>query len=136
MHKVNQDTYARLFKYLLHVPATAHELAAETGIHIVTAQSLMRCLKKHKVVHISSWEKDTKGRDATPVYTLGLGRDKPREKLSVAERQRRYRDKKAGLVFQNVLFGEMSNEHINIDSGIDKHSGSCVGSGLVDGRHT
>lgn len=104
-YKVNQETYARLFKHLLYAPITAHELAEETGVHIVTAQSLMRCLKKYKVVHIFGWEKDTMGRDATPIYKLGRGKDKPREKLSMAERQRRYRAKKKGLAFQNVLFG-------------------------------
>lgn len=45
MLKVNQDTYARVFASLLMGPATTHELVLETGLHVVTMQSLMRCLK-------------------------------------------------------------------------------------------
>lgn len=93
-HKINQETYGRLFRMLLDDPCTAHELSEETGLHIVTAQSLMRTLKKHKVVHVSAWEPDRLGRDATPVYKLGDGRNKPRRRMTHAERQARYREKK------------------------------------------
>lgn len=92
--KVNQDTYARLFKVLLHEVSTAHELAEETGLHVVTVQSLMRTLKKHKVVHVCEWEADRLGRDVTPVYKLGVGKDKPRHKFTARERQARHRAKK------------------------------------------
>jgi hypothetical protein len=94
MHKVNQDTYARAFKLLLTDPVTSHEIAEETGLHIVTAQNLMRCLKKHSVVHISAWDVDKLGRDCTPVYSLGKGKNKSRRKMTPAERQQRCRDKK------------------------------------------
>lgn len=89
--KVNQDMYARLFKMLLDDPMTAHELAEETGMHLITAQSLMRTMKKHKVVHVCAWEPDRLGRDVTPVYKLGGGKDKPRHKFTAAERTARYR---------------------------------------------
>lgn len=92
--KVNQDMYARLFKILLDDPCTAHDLSEETGMHIITAQSLMRTLKKHKVVHVCAWEADRLGRDVTPVYKLGEGRDKKRHKFTAAERTARYRAKK------------------------------------------
>lgn len=94
LHKINQDTYGRLFRMLLDDPCTAHDLSHETGLHIVTAQSLMRTLKKHKVVHVSAWETDRLGRDTTPVYKLGEGRDKPRRRMTQSERQQRYRNKK------------------------------------------
>ena len=92
--KVNQDMYARTLKMLLEDPLTAHEVAEETGMHIITAQCLMRAFKKHKVVHVCAWEPDKMGRDATPVYKLGGGRDRPRRKLTAAERTARYRAKK------------------------------------------
>lgn len=98
MHKINQDTYARLFKELLDGPMTAHEAVEATGLHIVTAQNLFRCLKKHKVVHVSAWEPDRLGRDVTPVYQLGAGRDKPRRKKSAAERQRASRARKGSIL--------------------------------------
>lgn len=101
IHKVNQDTYARLFSELLDGPISAHDAVEATGIHLVTAQNLFRTLKKHKVVHIAAWDKDSKGRDATPVYGIGAGRDKPRRKTPAAERQRQSRAKKAALALVN-----------------------------------
>jgi predicted ArsR family transcriptional regulator len=95
--KVNQSMYARLFKLLLHDPVTAHEVAEETGMHVVTAGSVLRTMKKHKVVHVCAWEADRLGRDVTPVYKLGEGRDKPRHKFTAAERQARRRAKKLEL---------------------------------------
>lgn len=103
MHKVNQDTYARVFKELLDGPMTAHDAVDVAGLHIVTAQHLMRCLKKHKVVHIAAWEVDSMGRDAIPVYALGAGRDKARRKLTPAQRQARVRAKKKALAVVNAV---------------------------------
>lgn len=95
--KINQETYALVFKELLDGPMSAHDAVQTTGIHIITAQSLFRCLKKHRVVHVAAWDKDTLGRDATPVYALGAGRDKPRRKKSAAERQAQCRARKTNL---------------------------------------
>ena len=105
IYKVNQDTYARLFKELLENPISAHDAVETTGIHLTTAQNLLRCLKKHKVVHITAWDPDSLGRDVTPVYALGAGRDKPRRKKSAAERQRQCRQRKANakLVSLNAV---------------------------------
>lgn len=94
MHKVNQDTYAKVIKALLTDPYTAHELVEISGLHIVTMQHLMRCFHKNKVVYICGWETDTMGRDSTPVYKLGVGRAVPRRRMTTAERTARYRAKK------------------------------------------
>lgn len=94
MNKVNQDTYARVFKLLLSRPVSAHEIVNETGIHIVTAQRLMRTLKQHEIIHICNWRQDLLGRDAIPVYELGFRKDKPRRAMTQAQRQQRCRDKK------------------------------------------
>lgn len=110
INKTTQETYAILFKHLLDSPMTAHELAAETGVHIVTAQRLMRILKQYKVVHICAWEKDSRGRDVTPVYKLGTGKDKPKAKMTTAERTKRYRDKLAGLMLQNLIVKRKTDE--------------------------
>lgn len=100
--KVNQDMYARTMRLLLDDPVTAHDVAEETGMHIVTAQSLMRAFKKHKVVHVSGWVADRLGRDVTPIYKLGAGRDATRHKFTTAERTARY---KARLVERAALMG-------------------------------
>lgn len=103
IHKVNQETYARLFAELLQGPMSAYDAVEETGIHIVTAQKLFRCLKKHKVVHIAAWDVDSVGRDVTPIYGLGNKKDKPRRKKTQAQRQKTYRAKKASLALVNVV---------------------------------
>ncbi len=92
--RVNQDMYARVFRDLVDGPMTAHDAVEVSGMHTVTAQEFMRTLKRYKVVHIAAWEKDRLGRDATPVYALGAGRDKKRAKLTAAERQARHRARK------------------------------------------
>ena len=95
--KVNQENYAKLLKMLLREPITPHDIVEEVGLHIVNAQGVMRVLKKHKVVHICAWEPDRLGRDATPVYKLGKGKDKPRRNQTRAEIAKRYRQKKKML---------------------------------------
>lgn len=92
--KMNQEKYALAIKELLETPCTAHDIAEVTGVHTVTAQNLMRAFLRHKIVHISAWDTDSRGRDVTPVYSLGPGRDAKRRKKSAAERQRQSREKK------------------------------------------
>lgn len=110
VNKTTQETYAILFKHLLDSPMTAHELVDESGIHVVTAQRLMRTLKEYKVVHICAWEKDSRGRDVTPVYKLGKGRDKKRARMTTAERTQRYRKKLEGLLLQNMVVKRKTDE--------------------------
>lgn len=92
MFKVNQDTYARVFARLIAEPATARQLAEETGLHVVTVQNLMRCFKKHKLVHVTDWDQDTLGRDRTPIYIFGKGKDKAKYCKSSAEKAKSWRD--------------------------------------------
>lgn len=105
MIKLNHSTCARVMRMLLDDPVTAHEVVAETGLHVVTAQEFLRTLKRHGVVHIAAWEPDRLGRDATPVYKLGAGRDVPRRKLPGAERARRYRERRALRLQQAAVQG-------------------------------
>ena len=103
MHKVNQDTYARLISALLDDPCTCFELAEETGLHLVTVQSLIRCFRKHKLVHVSAWDVDKKGRAAVAVYSFGRGKSKPRPKKTGAERTAAYRARKVAEKFNSQL---------------------------------
>ena len=90
-HKINVLSYAKIFKMLLEIPATVHELSEEVGLHHVTVSRLMRCLHDNNVVHITAWEQDSRDRDTTPIYKFGKGRDKPRRKITGAERSKKYR---------------------------------------------
>ena len=101
MVKVNQESYALIFKELLEGEMSAHDAVEITGLHLVTAQSLFRSLKKHKVVHIAAWDTDRMGRDVTPIYALGAKRDKPRRRMSGAERQRLSRARRGAIAIIN-----------------------------------
>lgn len=103
IRKVNQSMYAKVFKELLDGPMTAHDAVETCGIHIVTAQSLFRELRNHDVVHVTAWEPDSLGRDATPVYRLGEGKNKGRSKMSQAQRQQRHREKKQAQGLVNAV---------------------------------
>ena len=94
MARVGHMTLAKTLSYLLDNPATAQDICAYTGIHLVTAQEWMRALRKERTVYISAWEPDTKGRDVTPVYTLGRGRDAQRRRKSRAQIAADYRARK------------------------------------------
>jgi hypothetical protein len=94
MVKINQETYARLIKYLLSNDATVHDLHNETGLHRVTVSRLIRTFRKHKLVHICDWETDKWGRDQTMVFKWGQGKDKKRFSMTSAERSRLYRQRK------------------------------------------
>jgi hypothetical protein len=103
MHKVNQEAYALVFKDLLAGPSTAHELADVSGLHIVTMQSLMRTLKKHKVVHIVAWHPNGRGIDTTPVFQLGQGRDVKRRRKTRAQIAADYRERKQMQGMVNLM---------------------------------
>jgi transcription initiation factor IIE alpha subunit len=94
MVKINQETYARLIKYLLSNDATVHDLHNETGLHKVTVSRLIRTFRKHKLVHICDWEADKRGRDQTMVIKWGQGKDKKRFSMTSTERQRLCRERK------------------------------------------
>lgn len=91
--KVVHVMYALVFKMLLKEPQSLDALEEETGLSRSTLYRMFKTLRKHKVVHISDWEQDTRGRDAIAVYKLGAGRDKSKYKISGAERTRRYRER-------------------------------------------
>jgi hypothetical protein len=95
--KINAYTQAVLIKHLLEGIYTCEELAEHTGLHYVTVLHYTRELHRVGAAHISSWDKDARGRDIIKVYKLGPGKDAKRDKLTLAERQLRYRTKKKQL---------------------------------------
>lgn len=94
MIRVNQLHYTLLIKHIMNNDATPHELADEIGFHIVSSQRLMRLFHKHKIVHICGWESDRRGRDCTPIYRFGAGKDKAKSKKSPSTRGKEYRARK------------------------------------------
>jgi hypothetical protein len=92
--KVSALTYAQLIKYMLEGIHNCQELAELTGLHYVTVLQYTRELHAAKAAHISSWDKDVRGRDIIKVYQIGPGKDAKRDKLTAAQRQARTREKK------------------------------------------
>lgn len=107
--KVNQMSYAVLFRALMAEPLSSHELAEVTGLHLATIQSLMRVLKEYGVVHVSAWDTDRLGRDCIPIFSFGKGKDAARRKKSSAQRQADSRRRK---VMVKLFGGTQPSPHI------------------------
>ena len=93
--KINAITQAQLIKLLLEGTYSCVELAEMTGLHYVTVLQYTRELHRAGAAHICMWDKDGRGRDLTRIYKIGVGKDVKRQRLSAAERQRKYKAKKA-----------------------------------------
>ncbi len=91
--KINAVTQARLMRLLLDGTRTCQQLADETGLHYVTVLQYTRELHRFKAAHITTWEKDARGRDALKIYKLGKAPDAKRHRLTDSERQAAYRQK-------------------------------------------
>ena len=103
--KINAFTQANLIKLLMEGAYSCEQLSEETGLHYVTVLHYTRELHRVKAAHITAWEKDDRGRDAIRIYKLGAGKDAQREKLTTAERTRRYRQKRKAMELLNVMSG-------------------------------
>ncbi len=106
VHKINAMCQAQLIKLLLEGVYTCQQLADETGLHYITVLHYTRELHRYGAAHISSWEKDSRGRDNVKVYKLGPGKDAKREKLTGAERQARTRARRKAVEMSQVIAGK------------------------------
>lgn len=91
--KLNQEMYARIILLLRKGAYTSHDVSREIGCHIITAQSLLNCWRKNKIIHVCAWIKDTMNRDSIPVYRWGENEDCPRTRLTPSQRSARYKAK-------------------------------------------
>lgn len=103
--KINAFTQGVLIKNMLEGTYSCAELAEITGLHYVTVQQYARELHRAGAAHISSWEKDSRGRDVVKIYKIGIGKDAKREKLTGAERQERVREKRRAQEMAQVMAG-------------------------------
>jgi len=76
----------------------AHQLADILEISIRTSWLWLRTLHEMRCIHRVAYRKDTIGRDATPVYAYGDGFDVPKKVRTLADRRKKYHDKKARLL--------------------------------------
>jgi hypothetical protein len=104
--KIGKLTTAMLIKEMWQGTYSCIELAELTGLHYVTVLEFTRAMHRVGACHISSWEKDTRGRDVIKIYKLGPGQDAKREKLTGAERQERTREKRRAVERAQVMAGK------------------------------
>lgn len=103
--KINAITQAKLIAAMLDGVYTCEDLAELTGLHYVTVLQYTRELHREGAAHISSWEKDSRGRDSIKVYKIGRAKDAKRSKLTPAQRQARYRAKVRNLEMITLTAG-------------------------------
>lgn len=77
--RLNAILNALMVRELMNGPCTCKDLVVVTGMERRTTLSYLRELHRAKCLHIVGWECDTLGRERSPIYELGEGRDTPRK---------------------------------------------------------
>lgn len=96
MPKINALSLSKMIRYLQDVgPVSSHDMVDHTGLHDSTVRDYMRAMHAERLIHVAAWEADRLGRDVTPLWAWGAGRDKPRHRFTAAERQARSRAARA-----------------------------------------
>lgn len=101
--RVNHQALALAVKRMIEGPFTAHSVVEVTGLAVNTAYELVRTFHKCGTSHVSGWEPNTWGADATPIFTLGPGKDKKRRRASTKEKSARYRERKRAMKNRDPL---------------------------------
>lgn len=93
--KLNVVTFAMILRELQTGPTSATDLVNLTGYGRHTVVGYLRTLHAKSCIHITDYELDAVGRQRSPVYALGEGRDKPRRKPQpFAVTNARYRERR------------------------------------------
>jgi len=103
--KMTPFCYAKMIRAMQENDYSEGEIAEMTGLHPNTAGEYLRCLHREGAIHVCDWNKDRLGRDMIPVFRMGHGRDKKRQKITGAQKAARYRAKKKAIAM-NQLFKE------------------------------
>lgn len=87
---------AKLMAELIKGQGTRYELSDRTGLHRNYISRILSALREQGCVYVIGWNKDTTGRYAQEVFTLGFGQDVPRPpRQTQRERDaKRYRKQK------------------------------------------
>ena len=95
---------AILIAELFKGQGTRYELAARTGLHRNYVSRLLIALKEQGCVYTIGWKKDTTGRYAQAIFSLGFGDDIPRPPRQTQKERdaRRYRKMKEAKKVANV----------------------------------
>lgn len=91
--KVNAMSYAKMLKEIELRGKNVDEVAAATGLSTFAVRGYLKALLKERLIHITHWTTDTRGRDVTAHYMLGFGVDRPRRNKSRAQVREDYQER-------------------------------------------
>lgn len=115
--KINALAVAKVMKSLLDGPCSINELRDVSGLGLNTISRYLNAMVKEKCVHVSAWEKDSMGRDALRVFSLGYGVTAKKTRKSkvqlAAERIARRRVKAMNAAFAAVHVKELKLHESN-----------------------
>lgn len=85
--------------------STVATICTSTGVTRQTIYKTLRALEVAKVARICDWNQDDSGRAVEPVWGLGSDPSIPRQRLTNAEKQKAYRQrkKKGGMVMASLV---------------------------------
>lgn len=101
---MNSKQLATLMR-LVGKQSTVATICSSIGITRQTIYKTLRALEHAKVARICDWKHDHTGRAVEPVWGLGDEPSVPRRRLTDAQKQRNYRQrkKKSDLVMQSMV---------------------------------
>lgn len=94
-NRMTPDQLAHLLELMLTPRYTTKELAQLTGLAYNTVVKYTAALHARHVIHISGWKRDALGRARDRLWEFGPGVDKPRPKLTGAQKARKMRARRA-----------------------------------------
>ena len=106
--KMGAITLAHLLKYLMEGIYSCKELAQETGLHYVTVLQYTREMHRAGVLHITKWEKCSRGKDQVKIYKFGSKPDAKRQTMTRAESLRKFRAKQKQMRLLQMMAGKQS----------------------------
>ena len=104
--KSNILAHAKMVAALMHEACSLAELEEESGLHQRSISNHVRALRKEGACYIAEWRQVASGQYNLPAYRLGTGRDAKKPLISVAERSKAKRARKAMIRAIEALRGE------------------------------
>jgi hypothetical protein len=93
--RLNAVLYAMLLEELVSGPCSVRGLCEVTGLERKTVRKILKSMQDRSLIHLSAYDKDSRGRSIIPMWSFGQGKDVKNKTMSQAEACRNYRARKA-----------------------------------------
>lgn len=93
MNRINRHCLNILFSELQETDMSYKEMVYVSGFTIWWVIRIIKNLEKQKKVHVCGYYKDALGRETIKIWRWGKGRNVLPNKLTGAEKQRRYKNR-------------------------------------------